>query len=555
MSVENIKSSGAAVDYAGLTCDRVDCIYNPRNPANDGRRICLAASALTLVGGGSSELNPDSEEQQSYDDVTKRKLAIVGGVMGMDPLAASEMMVGDCLYNGGDTEPVVQVYDIPSDKAPFHVLPEKLPLSPRITGALSDIYREFQDAFDLPDGHRENDTDYRYCLGSGSPMMAVQIDMAGLTAEEMAEIETKSPDEAREFIRGKIFEIEGSIAGYGILGGLFSDAWGKEWQAALDRVREAYQKPILLLAPTEQKYRGMLGFEFGLSEEEIASGVRPTREQIKETTGFDDFYGPDEYREYLDNAPRDENDLPVDHPLLYVRASDPVEKLKNPNVAVEHPLFSDKWTRRVTRAFTLTPNIDDPDSPKSQHINDTKSYMPALGLGVEVSPDKQGFDSWKAGAGDGAGSLKMVGENEDNQTIEEIRTFLESRGIDPESDDYKLRFKPTVDAYGGYGHFSIPFENGHPVNGKKLKKLLKNIDERGSYIMQPELNTRERHDPATGMTHREIFRIFLSTDPRDGEIRPMGAFVNSIPVTSQEIKGSVERVHGNGGAVFREITM
>ncbi len=516
-----------------------DCILNPQNPNRDSSRTCLAALAVGC--------SADSPEAKLAADV-------MGG--GGKTEAEAVARIKNCTNNGGESPPIIRVNGLPSNESPFHITMEKTKLPETMVAALGDLYREFQGAFQLPEGHKENATDYRYCVGAETPMMAVQVDMAALSPEELEAIALMEKEEAKEFLRSKIYEIEGSIAGYGILDGLFPNEsggsnWGDNWRESLDAVREKHEKPVVLLAPTCEKYEGMLGFEFGYSPEEIAAGRRPTAEDIKRITGFDDFMGPDEYLSYLGATDLDADGLPIDHPLLYVRASNPVSKLRNPNAEVEQPLFDNPETRRIVRAFTLTPNIDDPRSPISQHVNDTKSYMPAMGLAVEIAPDTEAVRNWLAGFGNGAGSLALNKSSRYNSTVLSIRGFLEDRGIDPDG-DFVLRGKPTNDAYGGYGHVSVKFAKGKPTSTGKLKNLL---TQWGSYMLQPDIPSLEKKDPATGASSKAIFRLFLTCAP-DGAINYMGGFVNMLPTTSREISnGSAERVHGNGAATFGEVAV
>jgi hypothetical protein len=492
-----------------------DCEFNPNNPNRDQSRTCLAVLAVGV----------------SVDSPTARLAErVLGGDGSIDKEALAR--VEHCEMMGGESSPTIQVTNIPSIESPFHIQLREVALPDAMTTALTNLYQEFQDTFRLPEGHRENETDYRYCIDNGSPMMAVQIDMAGLTEEELESVGAMPIKEAEEFLRRKIFEIEGSIAGYGILGGMFRDRngeseWGNNFRQLLDNTREFHQKPIVLLAPTHDKYAGMLGFEFGYTDEEISTGCKPTDEEVKRITGFDSFMGPDEYLNLLRNLAVGEDNLPADHPLLYVRASDPVAKLSDPRLIVDHPLLGDADIRRVIRAFTLTPNVDNPESPLSQHVNDTKSYMADMGLAVNVV-------------------------SSDDLTAEETREFLIGRGIDTEG-EFAVRVKPMNDAYGGYGHLKVRYEKGQPIK-KHRNKLTREIDRRGAYVAQPEINTLEVIESTTGALSKGIFRIWLGAGP-DGSIHPIGGVVNMIPATSQEVEGRIERIHGNSAATYAKIVL
>ena len=98
-------------------------------------------------------------------------------------------------------------------------------------------------------------------------------------------------------------------------------------------------------------------------------------EKIRRNTGFDDIYGPAElqiaYEKGEDN-------------LYYVRASLEKERLKNPNGSFENALLSDEEIRRYVKQRAITYNIDAPDGNYERVINDSKEYMPDLGMGYII---------------------------------------------------------------------------------------------------------------------------------------------------------------------------
>ncbi len=121
---------------------------------------------------------------------------------------------------------------------------------------------------------------------------------------------------------------------------------------------------------SEEKYRAVLEFDAGIPE-----GAEKDVEKIRRNTGFDDIYGPAElqiaYEKGEDN-------------LYYVRASLEKERLKNPNGSFENALLSDEEIRRYVKQRAITYNIDAPDGNYERVINDSKEYMPDLGMGYII---------------------------------------------------------------------------------------------------------------------------------------------------------------------------
>lgn len=515
------------------------------------KKINLASRVL--------ELEPAWKDNPK-DPKLDRELSLAGNIFGANPFKTAA-----AIQNNEEAEIIYQLSGIPSDEAPFHILDKSLILEKELVESLAAIYQEFQDKFKLPKEAREFDTDYQYSLAKGTAMPAVQIDMAALSPDEIQAALKMSTTERHDFLIGKIFEIEGSIAAYGMLSNLFnqtaakninSSDWGVNWRKMIDSYRTTYQKPVVLLAASQEKYESMLGYEFGLTAEQIAAGLHPTPEQVKLITGFDDYWGPAAYQNYVEQLPAwTGQNLPAEHPLLYVRASNPVEKMKDPSFELKDSILDNPKLRQLIRAFSLTTNIDNPSAPFSSHVNDTKSYMSAMNLAFEVNLEDPDVKLWISNQtnSNGSGSLKLMGKNKDNTFILRLRDFLVSRGIDPEGDFY-LRAKPMVDVFGGYGQLKLKFQSGRPG---KMNILEREMLQRGPYVLQPELISNSRID-AAATEHREIWRLFfgsLATEPENKQIFPIAGLVNSIPATSIEIRGKVERVHGNIGASFREVKL
>jgi len=167
---------------------------------------------------------------------------------------------------------------------------------------------------------------------------------------------------------------------YSLLEYFFSDGtqdtlFKRQFRAGLDDIRQKYGRPIALLAVTDQKYQAMRETEFGKMR-----GAPLTDDEVREYSGFDKFFSPEEFKKYLV-----ENGGQSDY-LLYVRSSDPVAKMKRPDLVIDEELLADDNLRRIIKANALTFNIDNPNLPigDSRRINDTKEYLGAMGMAFPV---------------------------------------------------------------------------------------------------------------------------------------------------------------------------
>jgi hypothetical protein len=393
--------------------------------------------------------------------------------------------------------------DIRSSVGPFWTMPEYTVAYPNaVIEALGILYREYNRAFSgLADHNREHDTDYQYC-GGGDVNHMVQIDMVGLDDEFLLAAFGRSVEELVSILRGKIFEIENSLAAYqiiqniGISGTSDSFSFKNRFRTALDGIRRKFGKPIAILAVTDEKYDGMLGYEFG-----HPSGSHISDSEVLESTGFDTFWGPKQFLEHLDANGGDCKYL------LYVRSSDPIPKLRNPKLQVEHPLLGDANLRRIIKASTLTMNIDAPDMDFDQRINDTKEYMPLMRMAHRI---------------DSVESLQLLSTDS----------------------DIMWRLKPMKCAYGCYGHL-----RGTVYDNHFLRDLRKGLGLRGAYVAQPELEIPEIVDSVSGESYRYIDRNFFSV--AEGPVTFLGGIRNFMPSDSTEAREG--RIHGNREMVSVEI--
>lgn len=396
--------------------------------------------------------------------------------------------------------------DIKSLVGPFRTLPDYRTTYPdTVIQALRELYVEYNLAFaPLVAKNREWDTDYQYCFLDGAPVnWAVQIDMLGLDDGFLQRAERMPVEELLEILRPQIFEIENSIAMYQLLERIFKIGFRR----VLDDLRERYGRPIALLAVTDEKYDAMKESEFGKTGDEQLSD-----EEVFELSGFDRFFGPSEFQLYVE-----ENRGECEY-LLYARTSEPIRKLKNPKFHVEHPLLGKEGMRRIIKAHALTFNIDAPDMEYHRRINDTKEYMPPMGMAFQVSA------------------------TEDLRSPQ-FEAFLRKRGFD-EPQKALLRCKPAKGTYGCYGHVARITREGRGSGA-----LAKGLTQWGDYVVQPELSTPVIINETDGIAYTFIDRNFFGMVNGCPEF--LGGFRNLMAVDSFEARRG--RIHGNSSAVYAEI--
>ncbi len=417
---------------------------------------------------------------------------------------------------------VVLKEDIKSSLGPFQIYPEyKIAYPAVVKQVLENLYSEYNQAFRrLVAANTESSTDYQYCMApDGTPISYfVQIDMVGLPAGFLAQTPDLSQEDVREVLRGRIFEIENSIAMYSLLENLFSDGIGgtlfkRQFLTALDDIRQKYGRPIALLAVTDQKYQAMRKSEFGKMD-----GEPLTDDEVKEISGFDKFFSPEEFKKHIE-----ENGGQSDY-LLYVRSSDPVAKMKRPELIVDEPLLGDESLRRIIKANALTFSIDNPSLSlgDSRRINDTKEYLGEMGMAFAI----------------------YYGED---LTSPDFYSYLRSQGIDPlkmESGEVMIRAKPMKGTYGGYGHI-----RGTLVDAKFRRELRDALLKRGSYVVQPELQNPTVKNEDDGSIYMYIDRVFFSCDGQNYHF--MGGERTLMPIDSSEAQKNM--VHGNSSSVYAEI--
>lgn len=427
----------------------------------------------------------------------------------------------------------IQRHDIPSSLAPFNVLPDYTVTYPAVVvQALAELFREYNRAMQpLVAQNREWETDYRYAISPiGEPAtLWVQIDMVGLPQSFLDAAANYDVDTVKEVLRLWIYELENSMAMYGLLNNLFPKGPFKHrFLSSLSELRHRHEKPIALLAVTHEKYAAMKADEFGKSWDEPVTG-----EEVKSLTGFDAFFGPDEFRGHL-AANKGHCGY-----LVYVRSSDPTRKLRKPQaVEVDHTLLNDPDMRRIIKEHAINFAVDVPgDQSFGRRVTDTKAYMPTMGMGHLLTSEgglfTPAFDKHIRKG-------RPFEQFEGGRLGAELALFLRQHcGCDPndvDSGKIPLRFKPAVGTYGCYGHHT------GQLSDKRLRgELRQDLRNRGPYIVQPELPTPTLVDVHTGDGFAYIDRVFF-TAVGDQPIF-MGGFRSCLPCNTTEAQRG--RNHGN----------
>lgn len=434
---------------------------------------------------------------------------------------------------------VVERNDIQSSIESFHIMPKYRVSYPEVVvQALGRLYAEYNQAF-IPalEKNREWASDYKHCMQSGLPVnFAVQIDMVGLPESFLQAAEHMSVEEVVEIFRRRTFEIENSLAMYQLLEVCCSNGtdsfFKKRFRPVLSKVRKRHGKKVALLAVTQQKYDAMLHSEFGKQP-----GDAITDDEVRALSGFDRFFGPDSFRQYLA-----ENGGKCGY-LLYVRSSDPVSKLKDPSTEVDHPLLSDPSMRKLIKANAVTFNVDAPTMDHGRRINDTKEYQSRIGMAFAIDCEDDLFTlEFSTHLYGGNAYADFSGPRLSKAFV----AYLEEQGIDPadvESGKQALRFKPSKLAYGCYGHVT-----GVLTDQKVRGELRRQMRQRGAYVVQPEFPTPKITN-VDGATYAYIDRNFMAFI--GGKPQFIGGFRSMMPIGCHELKKG--RNHGNGSTVWAEI--
>jgi hypothetical protein len=488
-------------------------------PAAEAEQIDISPRIGTVIGWAADGVSIGAYDAGDQAVQARRFLA--------EQLAVPEVV---------DLGPVTTRTDIASSIGPFLQAPDYTTQYPEVvTGAISELYAEYNQAFTpLVADNAEWDTDYQYTRsGPGSTAVNrwVQIDMVGLPTGFLAHADELDQAVVRETLRGSIFEIENSLANYQLLQRIHArdgqdTAFNRHFRESLDEVRRTYGKKIALLAVTDEKYDAIKATEFGVAAEAPLSD-----EAVMRLSGFDRFFSPAAFRQHMEETGGDSEYL------LYVRSSDPVDKLRKPDTVVDTTLLEDDFMRRVIKANALTLNIDRPDLPLGDgaKINDTKAYMIPMGMAYRADAPEDVYSVEQSG-------VSVITLNS------EFQDYLLGQGVDPEavhSGQLQFHAKPMQAAYGCYGHVSV---RTHKRNDRR--KLQAGMRERGPYVVQPTIPTPTIRDANGGDSYLFIDRNFFRTDGSAYQF--MGGFRSLMPIESTEAQKG--RVHGNKASVWAEIT-
>lgn len=433
--------------------------------------------------------------------------------------------------------PVVLHEGIRSNMGPFQTFPEhSIGYPDSVKRALLELFGLYNGQFEaLVERNREWATDYQFCREDGLTCNRwVQIDMAGLSPQFLLAAQSMDFSTVVEVVRRLIFEIENSLAMYQLLERIIPDGpFQGHFRRSLNELRHRHKMPIALLAVTDDKHRALRASEFGRGPDEPL-----TNREVYELSGFDRLFGPREFLEHLR-----ENGGQCGY-LLYVRSSDPVARLKDPRVAVEHPLLSDYALRRVIKAHSITMNIDDPGGGV-QPINDTKEYMHGMGLGYRIETVEDLFSpAFNTHLSGGHNPANFQGD----RLSEGFHAYLVSCGVDPGEialGGRRVRAKPLWGCYGCYGHHRFPL-----TKSKLRSELRVSLRNRGPYIVQPELEMPRMCNVDGGGEYTYIDRNFVGLI--DGEPTFMGGFRSMMPVTAREAQ--MGRNHGSQYTVWAGIS-
>lgn len=406
-----------------------------------------------------------------------------------------------------------------------------------IVKSLVDLYQEYNNAFKvLIEKNREWETDYQYCLDeNNSPInYGIQIDMIALPEEFINYCQDKNPPKnvIKEVLRHKIFELENSLAMYDLSQSIFEDSEKKSnirtgFREMLDAIRKKTGKKIILLAVTEGKFYGMLSTEFGKTEKGILK-----EEEVQKRTGFDNFWGPDDFLQHLRENKGNCN------VLLYVRSSDSIEKLKKPDLKIPNPLLEDEGIRKQIKANTITLNIDNPtDNNYSHKINDTKEYMLYMDMCFLCNSKE---DILHEKYLQYLQLSKSKNQYQGPYFNDKFVQYLLKNNISLEQiqkGNVILRAKPEKGTYGCYGH-----ARGKVTDADKFRKpFFDGLKKRGNYVIQVEMPVLKIKNNQTDETFISMDRNFLTTG-KNGEIHFCGLRFLEDESSPEAKKGNI---HGS----------
>lgn len=389
-------------------------------------------------------------------------------------------------------------------------------------------------------------TDYQYAPYT----FAFQVDGPAYSDEFLQMAAGMEPETLAGLIKSRAFEFESNIAMYDLNHRLWPEGTTNQtWHWALENIRKKTGKKIAVLAGTEKKLEEMLVYELGADKDHL-----PSEEFIKAKTGFDNFLGPNDLAEQFKKFGGEDSDY-----IYFGRMSKPKVWLKDPTIQIDEGIFADPNILKFVRAFALTHNFDDPSLPLNHPsiMMDTKEAMLNIGSAFLVTHPKdiysEQFIQFLSQNGIDLEDLnqgvltpnqkKKIGDiflkfPSENLLSQQLLNHLNERGNDPQeiaSGSKKVRAKPLKLHYGCYAHIT-----GQINRAAFLNELVKQINLRGYYIIQPEFNNLIVVDDANAEeSYIAIDRIFFVRDEH-GNLIPMESCRSLMPVSSMDgVKNNV----------------
>ena len=412
-----------------------------------------------------------------------------------------------------DLGPTHTNHEIPSKLGPFmarHKHCVEMPVN--VTNALLEITSEYNCAFSkIVEQNLEIPEAYQYALDkvTGEYINLVfQIDMRALPQEFLISLNNYDVPVIKEVLKRSVFEFEDSLAMLNLLRMQFETNGVSQFRDGLDRtfdsLRKTYCKGIALLATTQEKLDSILSCELGVDH---LSDVND--ETVKQLLGYDKLIGPDEYLSMLANNSAEDY-------LLYVRSSSPVANLRDPRLEVPFTILDDQAIRHEILRNCITLNLG--------ALNDTKVAMLNMGIGVEISSENL---------------AEVLHDQKINQLCSEF-------GLN--SENPRLRLKPRDGVFGCYGHHTMNLSDLE--SGKRKKKLVKDLKQRGEYIVQPELPSTQFS--SDGETLNAIHRNFVGYNMQNHQYEAIEGVLAMMPVNPN---ARILTVHGSSSSSYSPVIL
>lgn len=443
--------------------------------------------------------------------------------------------------------PITQNNTIQTSLAAINIFKDYKVQYPQIViDVLWELYKEYNDAFKtLINNNRESSQDYQYCCDNDwNPINYFsQIDMTWLPQEFLDHINNGklSKDEIKAILRSRVFEIENSLAMYQLLERMFTldcseSNFKKNFRFIIDSIRKKYNKPIALLAVTDEKYLEMKANEFWKNSDDDLSP-----KEVSELSGFDYLLSPSQFQELAEGY---KDDFPY---LIFARTSLPVSVLKKPTIESPTSLLNNDVYRSIIKKNSITYNIDAPEFWSDKKINDTKKYLSLMNMAYDIWDRKDIFsdefntflEKWWA-----------YNDYKWDRLSQWFYDFIISQWVTPEKValwNTKIRCKPLDESYWCYGHLSFALNDA-----EKRSRLGKEIKNRWKYCIQIEMNMPEVQNASwDSIQYSYIHRNLFGIDAGSWEPLFMWWVVCYMPIDSKEAEQW--RNHWNNKVVYAEI--